>query len=268
MTISAASPASFAWGWDAVTALATAGLLLGVVIAATSLRQERRRDREQRQQALTLQADAARRDVATMIMIDAYRVIVAAPYARDDTWLMKLETPLSMLQLIMDDDGIRLAIKAINDLADSSKLGPPSLDVQPVLQMLRDRIRDNLGQDQTGLPFSYLRSSLPWSNSATELQNLWKAMRVHDESAEADQALSRRIGDALLSTELLGSAEEYELIRRIATEWGPGGAAERAELAAALRSWVRQAERVASDRRSQRDAADARRPPPGTGSGR
>jgi hypothetical protein len=235
---------SFSWGWDAVTAIANVILVLGVVLAALSLLQERRRDREQREQALLLQADAARRDMATLIMIDAYRIIVAAPFASDDTWLKKLETPLSMLQLIMDDEGIRTAIKAINDLGDSSKEGRPSLDVEPALMLLRDRIRENLGIAETTIGFSYLRTSVPSSRCQKELGKLWQAMTAEIAGDGDSEATRKRMREALAAVELQGSSRECEIVKKVASEWATVDASGRSRLAAELRSWIRQTFRV------------------------
>jgi hypothetical protein len=105
-------------------------LVLSLRLSAVALVLQRRSDREQREQAVILQAAAARRELATKIMIDAFRVLIDSPMSPDDTFLEKIQNPLSMLQLVMKDEDIEKLREMIKDIKravstkESIKMGP------------------------------------------------------------------------------------------------------------------------------------------------
>jgi hypothetical protein len=230
--------ANFPWNWDAVTAISSSLLVLGLALSVAALVQQRRADREQSKEAVRLQADAARRDLATRIMIDAFRVIIDAPRSRDDTFMEKIQNPLSMLQLVLNDDDIGLIREMITEFSDLKK--GKSFDVGPILAALRLRIRENLGIDRTGQPFEYLRAYNPTTRSLRELVGLWLALRTELAGQGDAEVVRQRTTAAAYLVELLGERGERTVVDAIVAEWDSAAPTRRQELLDELGEWIRE----------------------------
>ncbi len=275
----AASAGAFPWNWDAVTAISTAVLGLGLGISALAFVQQRRsdreqrkqalelqaetarrdreqreqalelqaetarRDREQREQAVELQADAARRDLATKIMIDAYCVIIDGPWSRDDTFLEKIQNPLSMLQLVMNDEEIgiiRDVIKAQTRAINTNE----SVSLSPLLNALRARIRENLGVDKTDQPFEYLRTWIPRTRSMEALVALWLVLVAELAGDGSQERTMQQLKGTARLVELMGWRREREIVGALTEEWASANCARREQLADELGGWIRETQQI------------------------
>lgn len=257
----AASAGAFPWNWDAVTAISTAVLGLGLGISALAFVQQRRsdreqrkqalelqaetarRDREQREQAVELQADAARRDLATKIMIDAYCVIIDGPWSRDDTFLEKIQNPLSMLQLVMNDEEIgiiRDVIKAQTRAINTNE----SVSLSPLLNALRARIRENLGVDKTDQSFEYLRTWTPRTRSMEALVALWLVLVAELAGDGSQERTMQQLKGTARLVELMGWRREREIVGALTEEWASANCARREQLADELGGWIRETQQI------------------------
>jgi len=255
---------AFAWDWDGVSAVATVVLALGVGFSVVTFAYQRRRDRQldmderekdraaqadQRERdrlagerAIQLQADAARRDLATKIMIDAFQVLIDSPQSRDDTFLEKISNPLSMLQLVMNDEQIGQIRELITAQQQSLKT-KESVDMGPVLRSLRDCIRGNLGIDETHQQFEYLRIWNPRTRNLPVLGALWQVLMA--ELMDGAQPSShQQLWKSVRQVELLGERGERKIVAAILREWESADRSRREQLADELGGWIRETQQI------------------------
>jgi len=253
--MAAAATTGFPWGWDAVTAISTSVLVLGLGISVVALVLERRSDRQQRIDAVErdnrqsawaveLQADAARRDLATRIMVEAYRILVDAPNSWDDTWMVKIQNPMSMLQLVMDDADVGLVVEQIKEFAGDEGRQGSSYDIAPFLATLRARIRKNLGIEETEQDLWYWRAANPTTRSLQQLAALWFALKAELAGDGSPERTLEQARDTARVVELLGLRNEREIVYTVTEEWALADRARREQLADQLRQWIRGTQQI------------------------
>lgn len=260
-----ASTGAFPWDWEAVTAISSALLVLGLVLSVLTFAYQRRRDRqadeeqherdrkaqvEQRErdraaaeEAIRLQADAARRDLATKIMVDAYHVLIDAPGSRDDTFLEKIQNPLSMLQLVMEDDELGLIRNVIKAQITAINAGSTA-DMGPTLYALRKRIRENLGIKETDQKFEYLRTWNPRTRSLPALVGLWLTLMAELAGDGSQERTMQQLKDTARLVELMGWRREREIVGAVAEDWTSADRVRREQLADELGDWIRGTQQI------------------------
>jgi hypothetical protein len=238
----AAASSGFPWGWDALTALSSVVLTLGLVPSVIALVQQRKRDQEAQAEAVRLQADAARREHVTRILVDAYRVLTDSILAPDDSYLNTLHIPMSMLQLVLSDDDLGILFNTIDQFRSVS--AGSSQDLGPLLTTLRDRIRDNLGLPGTEQKFKRMRTATPKTVSFPQLVGLWLALTAEREGAGSPEVSRKQIADVWRLVQLLGREGERTYVGRIADEWESAGPERRDELLGDLWGWIRETQQI------------------------
>ncbi len=176
-------------------------------------------------------------------MIDAFRILIDSPWSRDDTFLEKIQNPLSMLQLVLNDDEIgiiREMIKA-QTRAISTK---ESVGMGPLLSALRARIRENLGIDKTDQPFEYLRTWTPRTRSLQALVTLWLALMAELAGDDSQEMTMRQLRGTARLVELMGWRREREIVGAIADEWEAADRVRRGQLADELGGWIRETQQI------------------------
>jgi len=237
-----AASGGFAWGWDALTAVSSVVLTLGVVPTVLTLVQQRKRDPKAQAEALQLQADAARRDHVTRILADAYRILSESFFSPDDSYLDTLHIPMSMLQLVLGDDDLGVLFDAIEQFHTVS--AGSRQDLGPLVNTLRDRIRDNLGLPRTEQGFKHFRAGTPKTVSFPRLVGLWLALTAEREGDGSPELSRRQIADVWRLVRLLGRENERKYVGRIAEEWETAEPERRDQLLGDLWDWIRETQQI------------------------
>ncbi len=238
----AAASSGFPWDWDAITALSSVVLTLGLVPTVITLVQQRKHEQEAQAEAFQLQADAARRDHVTRILVEAYRVLSESILAPDDSYLNTLHIPMSMLQLVLSDDDLGVLFDTIEQFHTVS--AGSSQDLGPLLRTLRNRIRENLGLHRTEQSFKRMRAGTPKIVSFPQLVGLWLALTAEREGAGSPEASRKQIADVWRLVQLLGREGERTCVERIAEEWESAGPERRDELLRDLWGWIRETQQI------------------------